>query len=421
MKKSQIINRAALLSLYSYRNTPFEDSGYFKEIKGKFLSLKLILSTDESKIERISEHHYKCDAWIDNDSKTIIFASVGTRFNSEDYEVRLIDTYNDIQTIRGILPDKTSSIIALNEHILSMLNVNQGFILKEWSFEYTGHSLGGHFANIGAIDMFIKTQNLHITTIVFDDIGTKKIIEKICFNNNFDIEDLKIEFISIRGLEDLTRNQFKIELKKYNIYRLDFGEKNFSVNAEKEKLYDKMTPSCINKLLDILLCCCRKNDYKQQEFEKLKKLFSNISKEDSEYKNIYDKLCYNYQIFLENVLYTETVSVNAIKSNISDILDNIIVVPYNNELLDKYKKEKKIAIEKIDIYMEVGNRYKAMSSQKIYCLVDKDSYGKPKNSIPLQNEKLIYSSVVDNGLETMLCDSLGSPLTGDSGTSEDSI
>jgi hypothetical protein len=400
MKKSQIINRAALLSLYSYRNTPFEDSAYFKEIKGKFPSLKRILTTDESKIERISEHYYKCDVWIDNDSKTIIFASVGTRFNSEDYEARLIDAYNDIQIIRGILPDKTSSIIALNEHILSMLNVNQSMTLKEWSFEYTGHSLGGHLANIGAIDMFIKTQNLHITTIVFDDIGTKKIIEKICFKNNFDIEDLKIEFISIRGLEGFIRNQCKTELKKSNIYRLDFGERNFSVNTEKEKLYDKMTPSYINKLLDILLCCCRKkNDYKQQEFEKLKKLFSNISKDDSEYKNIYDKLCYNYQIFLENVLYTKTISVNAIESNLCDIIDGQILLPYDKQLLDQYKKEKKIDIEKLDVYMEMDNRYKAMSSQIIYDLVDKDHNGRPIHSISIQNYETHSSSLLDNGSE----------------------
>jgi hypothetical protein len=401
MKKSQIINRAALLSLYSYRNTPFGDSTYFKEIKGKFPSLTLILSTDESIIEQISKYCYKCDVWIDNDSKTIIFASVGTRFNSEDYEVRLIDAYNDIQIIRGILPDKTSSIIALNEHILSMLNVNQGMALKEWSFEYTGYSLGGHLANIGAIDMFIKTQNLHITTIVFDDIGAKKIIEKICFKNNFDIEDLKIEFISIRGLEGFTRNQSKTELKKSNIYRLDFGEKNFSINTEKEKLYDKMTPSssCITTLLDIVLCCCRKNDPKQREFEKLKKLFSNISKDDSEYKNIYDKLCYNYQIFLENVLYTKTISVNAIESNLCDIIDGQTLLPYKKQLFDQYKKEKKIAIEKLDVHMEIDSRYKAMSSQIIYDLVDKDHNGRPIHSISIQNYETHSSSLLDNGSE----------------------
>jgi hypothetical protein len=385
MLKAKIIDRAVLVSAYSYRDKISEDEDlkYLNEIKVKFPTLEMILSTDESEIEQISQHHYKCDVWKDCSSKTIIFANVGTRFGSPDYEVRLVDIYNDIQTIRGILPDKTSSVIALNEHVLSLLAEDPKFVLHEWSFEYTGHSLGGHMANIGATDMFIRAKNLQISTIVFDDIGAKKSIEKICSGNDFDIEELKIEFMSIRGLANLV-NEFQLELKKSNIYRLDFGEKYSTSSLKIEELYNQIIPktcfSYLYKLFSPVLSCCTQtleltlSRYEKKVFERL---FNQLEKDGL--NTTYNKLLDSHKMFLDNFLSKKTKSVNGIDSNLYDIIERKITFPYNRDLLDKYqKKEKKISIEKLDISMRLPDgSYKLMSSQIIYDLIEKDPHGIP--------------------------------------------
>jgi hypothetical protein len=385
MLKAKMIDRSALVSAYSYRDKISEDKDlkYLNEIKEKFPTLEMILSTDESEIEQISQHQYKCDVWKDCSSKTIIFANVGTRFGSPDYKARLVDVYNSIQTIRGILPDRTSSVIALNEHVLSLLAEDPKFALHEWSFEYTGHSLGGHMANIGATDMFIRAKNLQISTIVFDEIGAEKSIEKICLNNNFYIEELRIEFISIRAMANLV-NEFQLQITKHIIYRLDFEKTDSSSIFEIEELYNQIIPktcfSSLYKLFSPVLSCCTEtleltlSRYEKKVFERL---FNQLEKDGL--NTTYNKLQYCHKMFLENFLSKETKSVNGIDSNLYDIIERKITFPYDRDLLDKYqKKEKKIFIEKLDVSMKLHDgSYKLMSSQIIYDLIDKDPQGIP--------------------------------------------
>jgi hypothetical protein len=395
IEKPKIIDRAALLSIYSYRNSTDEYAEYLSEIKVKFPSLKMILSTDESEIEEISDHHYKCDVWRDNNSKTMIFANVGTRLGSGRYETRLVDLYNDIQVVRGRLPDKTSSVIALNKYILSVLKGELGFILPEWTFEYTGYSLGGHMANIGATDMFIRTKNLQISTIVFDEIGAKKSMERICLNNNFDIEQLKIEFMSIRLFPNLV-NEFQLQIKKHIIYRLDFDNIPSCLNLEKEELYNKIVPkfSYLYKLFSGLL------SYSSKSFESVfdcyeKKVFQrlfNQLEEDGIFYTYY-KLQYCHQIFLDNFLSKKTNSVNAIDSGLYDIIEGKISIGYDEGLLKKYQeKEKSPIIQQPDVFMKLlDGSYKAMSSQIIYDLVDKDNHGIPLNLVrgEIQSDEIL--------------------------------
>ena len=101
-------------------------------------------------------------------SKTITLAIAGTRQNS--ISNFLTDFIDDALLSIGFNTYKTKSIAKINDHLLKEYHEQ---IQAGWKVHYTGHSLGGHSANVGANLLAAKgvVDLDKISTTTFDSAG----------------------------------------------------------------------------------------------------------------------------------------------------------------------------------------------------------------------------------------------------------
>ena len=159
-------------------------------------------------VQDTDKHEYRCAAFIDYENKEIVFATAGTRPSQPKKLVH--DFMDDVMLALDKQPLKTSRAAILNDMILDSL----GNEAKNFTFHYTGHSLGAAMAEISAADMDIKMQQRglrdkdrekgkQISAVSFETPGTLKILENMYKEANLpaneNIKDLNLKEFNNRS------------------------------------------------------------------------------------------------------------------------------------------------------------------------------------------------------------------------------
>lgn len=191
-----------------YANFSYETD--IKEIeklqKGFPKDCELFLYSDH--LDDTKESEYRCAIVIDSKNKTVYFANAGSRFGFNIQGFYYI--VDDIRLATGHLPKKLNSASKLNDLILDNIQALGGE-LKDWKFDYSGHSLGGVMCNISAADMAIKLKakeclsNGQISSVGFDNPGSKKLVEKMYKKANLDVSQAEkdVNYVNFNNSKNL--------------------------------------------------------------------------------------------------------------------------------------------------------------------------------------------------------------------------
>lgn len=143
----------------------------------------------------IKKKEYRAVVFVNDIKKEIICSVAGTRllFN----KAGVSDIIDNFRVLFSKFPLKIKSASALNNQILNVL----GDKVQEYSFRYTGHSLGASMAQLSAADMEIKlaekklcTNTLKISCMGFDGPGIKHLLEDFYTQNNSLLASSIIQF-----------------------------------------------------------------------------------------------------------------------------------------------------------------------------------------------------------------------------------
>lgn len=124
-------------------------------------------------------HEYRAVIMINQHSKEITIANAGTRMSS--YQKASSDLKDDAKLTLGMEVNKLSSIKKVNDKLLEFMTAEE-LDLKDYSLHYTGHSLGGYLAGVGAADMAIKMKEKGISLQVGNEEEKKKRISVSAFD-----------------------------------------------------------------------------------------------------------------------------------------------------------------------------------------------------------------------------------------------
>jgi hypothetical protein len=241
---TESIERDAILSNIAYRSKMIykKNGEILTEIKG----MKKLFCTEDLELkDPVRGYNNKADIWIDLDNKIIVSASSGTRILANLVKGTFFnklqsftnDFFDNLDFFKGDLPKKTEAIRATNAKILEILEelAKQDIKYKiddTWTFEYTGHCIGGSFASIGAADMYLKTQDLSlnksplIRSIVFEPLGINDVIKNFYKTYSPDgqvkSENSGVENIIILNRENIA-NLASPQLESAKIYELNFS------------------------------------------------------------------------------------------------------------------------------------------------------------------------------------------------------
>lgn len=172
--------QGVIFTNFAYQNTDEDMQKMAEQIPPGY---QMFLMTDH--VEDSKEASFRCVAFINEETKEIVFATAGTRPGLNKTAVH--DLYDDAMLVMQTLPVKMEPAAILNDMILDSL----GDKAKEFKFHYTGHSLGAAMAEMQAVDMDIKLQKKglkdlsskeQITAVTFENPGTKPIVEKMYKN-----------------------------------------------------------------------------------------------------------------------------------------------------------------------------------------------------------------------------------------------
>ncbi len=153
---------------------------------------ELFLMTDH--VEDSKEASFRCAAFVNQETREIVFATAGTRPGLDQKGVD--DLYDDVLLVAQEKPRKMNPAQILNDMILDSL----GDAAKDYKFHYTGHSLGAAMAEMQAADMDIKLTQKgfkqegnreQITAVTFENPGTKVILEKMYEDAGLPKENVK--------------------------------------------------------------------------------------------------------------------------------------------------------------------------------------------------------------------------------------
>ncbi|MES2215286.1 MAG: lipase family protein, partial [Pseudomonadota bacterium] len=115
----------------------------------------------------------------------------------------LSDLQDDAYMALGWPPKKFAAAKELNQLVLDNLGDEAG----DYSFHYTGHSLGAALSDLAATDMALKLQAQKlltpgkISTITFDNPGSQYLVKKLLAPSGQELSDLKdaVSYISINN------------------------------------------------------------------------------------------------------------------------------------------------------------------------------------------------------------------------------
>lgn len=168
----------ALFVNYAYAGSDLEMGELAKNLPENY---QILLTTNN--LDDTDLHSYKAAIFVNYEQKEIVCAVAGTRpgFNKEGFD----DIYDDYRLAKYLEPLKMESANTLNDIILDSL----GDEVENFSIHYTGHSLGAAVAEMQAADMDIKMHNrglnsANISSVTFENPGTKPVIENIYKKNN---------------------------------------------------------------------------------------------------------------------------------------------------------------------------------------------------------------------------------------------
>jgi hypothetical protein len=267
-------------------------------------------------------YEYRCAVIIDPINKTVNLANAGTRpsLNSKG----AYDLFDDARLTLGYLPKKLEPASKLNDIILHNIEALGGN-LKEWNFNYTGHSLGAVMANVGAADMAIKLkekgalQEGMVSSLGFDNPGAKNLVDCIYKNAN------------------LSSDQAIKDVKYVNIN----NSKNF-INTTNEQIGEtfELLPNGLkekNPLYKFVDYLTQKLSFLLPPF--MKKLFQIIS-----YGNITTQLDSHKLNDFVNVINKEKgdIKIDGVVTNLESAIKKDYVIPYDKKLVDFIKDRRKI-------------------------------------------------------------------------------
>jgi hypothetical protein len=199
-------------------------------------NLELILYTDA--FDATKKHEYRAVVFIDRENKKIIIANAGTR--PQPNQKGMNDLRDDALLTVGKMPKKYEMISQLNNVLLQ----NLGQAVGEYSFHYTGHSLGGVMADIGAADMAIKMLRKGldprggVSSITFDNPGAKPFVQQIYKKAGISNASIKedVDYVAINNRKNFI-----------NTAQKQAGTV-FEILMNEEKLINEKVPlsSCLN-------------------------------------------------------------------------------------------------------------------------------------------------------------------------------
>lgn len=170
-------HNGVIFTNFAYKKTDEDMAKMAEQIPPGY---EMFLMTDH--VSDSKEASFRCVAFLNQDTKEIVFATAGTRpgLDQKGFD----DLYDDALLIAQNKPAKMNPAQILNDMILDSL----GEKAKDYKFHYTGHSLGAAMAEMQAVDMDIKLQQKglknpgekdQITAVTFENPGTKPIVEKM--------------------------------------------------------------------------------------------------------------------------------------------------------------------------------------------------------------------------------------------------
>lgn len=169
--------QGVIFSNYAYSQKDEEMQALADQIPEGY---EMFLMTDH--VDDSKEASFRCVAFMNQETKEIVFATAGSRFGMD--EKGLADIYDDALMVAHNKPQKMNPAQVLNDMILDSL----GEEAVNYKFHYTGHSLGAAMAEMQAADMDIKLTQKglkkegskdQISAVTFENPGTKPMIEKM--------------------------------------------------------------------------------------------------------------------------------------------------------------------------------------------------------------------------------------------------
>lgn len=184
------------------------------------------ITTHPSSSKKEQKGSFQALAAINKETKEVVFVTAGTRLGS-GLENFLADAKDDLHLGLGLYPEKLKAAKALNKRILTEL----GAEAADYTFHYTGHSLGAAMADAGATDMGIKLHDKglltkgKISTVTFDNPGAYTLVK----NQLKEFNQQKID-------KEIKRHQSALsKLSKTDVNKINKADKKHQENLEQLK------------------------------------------------------------------------------------------------------------------------------------------------------------------------------------------
>lgn len=214
---------------------------------------EMFLMTDH--VQEVGEASFRCVAFMNQNTKEIVFATAGSRFGMD--EKGFADIYDDALMVAHNKPRKMNPAQILNDMVLDSL----GDKAKEYKFHYTGHSLGAAMAEMQAADMDIKLTKSglklegkaakeQITAVTFENPGTKPMIEKMYEEAGLPKENIsKLNFCEFNNRKNMINSLNEQTGRTYTIVPHSQKERNPSLVQMVFEYVAKIVGSEISPLL----------------------------------------------------------------------------------------------------------------------------------------------------------------------------
>ncbi len=242
--------QAVVFSNYAYSQEDKEMQAMADQVPEGY---ELFLMTDH--VKEVGEASFRCVAFMNQNTKEIVFATAGSRFGMD--EKGIADIYDDALMVAHNKPRKMNPAQILNDMVLDSL----GDKAKEYKFHYTGHSLGAAMAEMQAADMDIKlTKNGlkaegkgtkdQISAVTFENPGTKPMIEKMYEEAGLPKENIsKLNFCEFNNRKNMINSLNEQTGRTYTIVPHSQKERNPSLTQMVFEVVSKIVGSEISPLL----------------------------------------------------------------------------------------------------------------------------------------------------------------------------
>ena len=206
-------------------------------------------------VQEVGEASFRCVAFMNQNTKEIVFATAGSRFGMD--EKGIADIYEDALMVAHNKPRKMNPAQILNDMVLNSL----GDKAKEYKFHYTGHSLGAAMAEVQAADMDIKLtkkgleaegkgEKDQISAVTFENPGTKPMIEKMYEEAGLPKENIsKLNFCEFNNRKNMINSLNEQTGRTYTIVPHSQKERNPSLTQMVFEVVSKIIGSEISPLL----------------------------------------------------------------------------------------------------------------------------------------------------------------------------